>query len=344
MIMAGLTLATSSKAISVKDALLKAGYREDEVTRARIKAASKRKCRIVDDVLSKKKKAKRCEYYINAKMKKPSHPNGSPREASSVSSIIDVISERVQNLIQEQPQHEEQQKSQGGNGENKENLPALKTMNKRSKVLSKNSRRTSKQLNAYLVEKNEVDEKKKKAYQWAVRQLVENNIKTAAEAARRATALFDIPVLADTIRKLVKHDQVTVSRSGPKGKFSEEEMGVLEVAVLSYVSLSQANCAKEKTSRDLTDIVQSVVRKAAEGRQLRDSRAFWRRMQGRLASNISLDSESLIELRRQIWTTYGNLSTWYDGWEKFVLDRAFASRGEWIYLVPRSAEKENNKS
>jgi hypothetical protein len=119
-----------------------------------------------------------------------------------------------------------------------------------------------------------------------------------------------------------------VRRSGPKGKFSEEEMGTLEVAVLSYVSLSQANCGKEKTSRDLMDLVQSVVRKAAEGRQLQDSRAFWRRMQGRLASNISLDKESLIELRRQIWTTYSNLSTWYDGWEKFVLDRAFASRSE----------------
>jgi hypothetical protein len=51
-------------------------------------------------------------------------------------------------------------------------------------------------------------------------------------------------------------------------------------------------------------------------------------MQGRLASNISLDKESLIELRRQIWTTYSNLSTWYNGWEKFVLDRAFASRSE----------------
>jgi len=119
-----------------------------------------------------------------------------------------------------------------------------------------------------------------------------------------------------------------VRQSGPKGKISEEEMGTLEVAVLSYVSLSQANCGKEKTSRDLMDLVQSVVRKAAEGRQLQDSRAFWRRMQGRLASNISLDKESLIELRRQIWTTYSNLSTWYDGWKKFVLDRAFASRSE----------------
>ncbi len=64
MIMAGLTLATASKAISVKDALLKAGYREDEVTCARIKAASKQKCRIVDDALSKKKKAKHCEYHL----------------------------------------------------------------------------------------------------------------------------------------------------------------------------------------------------------------------------------------------------------------------------------------
>jgi hypothetical protein len=103
-----------------------------------------------------------------------------------------------------------------------------------------------------------------------------------------------------------------VRRSGPKGQFSEEEMGTLEVAVLSYVSLSQANCGKEKTSRDLMDLVQSVVQKAAEGRQLQDSRAFWRCMQGHLASNISLDKESLIELRWQIWTTYSNLSTWYN--------------------------------
>ncbi len=92
-----------------------------------------------------------------------------------------------------------------------------------------------------------------------MQQVIDNNIKTAAEAARTATALFDIPVLADTIRKLVKRDQVTVCRSGPKGKFSEEEMGVLEVAVLSYVLLLQANCAKEKTSRDLTDLVVGKV-------------------------------------------------------------------------------------
>jgi hypothetical protein len=60
--------------------------------------------------------------------------------------------------------------------------------------------------------------------------VVENITKTAAEAARRVTMLLDFHVLVDTIQKLIKHDQATVCRSGPKGKFSEEEMGVLEVA------------------------------------------------------------------------------------------------------------------
>ena len=69
MTIASLTLATATKAITVKEALLKAGYQEDEISRARIKAASKRKCRIVNDVLSKKKKAKRSEYYVNARIK-----------------------------------------------------------------------------------------------------------------------------------------------------------------------------------------------------------------------------------------------------------------------------------
>jgi hypothetical protein len=60
--------------------------------------------------------------------------------------------------------------------------------------------------------------------------------------------LFDIPVLADTIWKLIKSECNTVPRSG---QFSEEEMGTLEVAVLSYVSLSQANCGKEKNIQGL---------------------------------------------------------------------------------------------
>jgi hypothetical protein len=61
------------------------------VAHSRIKATSKQKCHIVDDVLSQKKKAKHCEYNINGKLKKQSHLNSSHCGASSVSSSVDVF-------------------------------------------------------------------------------------------------------------------------------------------------------------------------------------------------------------------------------------------------------------
>jgi hypothetical protein len=73
----------------------------------------------------------------------------------------------VQSIVNEQVKE-----CQRLNEVNKENCPTLNPMNKRSKLLSKKSRCTSKQLNAYLVEKHEVDEKKKKAYEWAVKEVV----------------------------------------------------------------------------------------------------------------------------------------------------------------------------
>jgi len=126
---------------------------------------------------------------------------------------VDVFSERVQSIVNEQVKE-----CQRLNEVNKENRPTLNPMNKRSKLLSKKNRRTSKQLNAYLVEKHEVDEKKKKAYEWAVKEVVEKNVTTAAEAARRATELFDIQVLADTIRKLIKSECIQCVKVDQRGK------------------------------------------------------------------------------------------------------------------------------
>ncbi len=64
---------------------------------------SKRKCRIIDDVLRKKKQVKRSEYYVNATLKKKS--NVESVGASSVSSIKDEFSECVQ-------QHQQQVQQQ----------------------------------------------------------------------------------------------------------------------------------------------------------------------------------------------------------------------------------------
>jgi hypothetical protein len=201
--LAALTLATDSNKLTIKEALLKSGYKESEINRAKVQAASKRKCRIIDDVLRKKKQAKQSEYYVNATLKKKS--NVKSVGASSVSSIIVEFSERVQQHQQQVQQQQQQQatgsRCHGKMKENKENLnPAKKPINKKSKALSKNSRRTSKQLNAYLAEKNEADSLKKKAYRWAMCQVLDKTVETASEAAQRATEHFDITVLPDTIR------------------------------------------------------------------------------------------------------------------------------------------------
>ncbi len=49
-------------------------------------------------------------------------------------------------------------------------------------------------------------------------------------------------------------------------------------------------------------------------------------MQGRLAAHLDLDAESVVELRRQFWTTYPNLTVWYDGWEDFALSKGYATK------------------
>jgi len=323
---AALSLAADDANLSTREALIQAGYKPEEINRAKIQAASKQKNRIVNNIAAKRRKTNRLEYYINAKSRKEKckDDEASPLEQSSVSSIVDIFSERVQSLTREGIGKQDTSTNTVAKAEPRKRKVII---NKRSKTLASGSRRTPKQVNAFLSEQAKLEMTKKTAYEWAVRQVVENK-KSAALASREATELFSLQVHADTVRKVVKRNDTTICRPGPKGYFSEEEIQTLEVAILSHLSLSQASCTKEKKSDDLVASIQALVTKAAQGRKLKDGRAFWRRMQGRLSSYISLDSESLIELRRQIWTTYGNLTTWFDGWEAFMVTKGFATRGE----------------
>jgi hypothetical protein len=125
----------------------------------------------------------------------------------------------------------------------------------------------------------------------------------------------------------VKCNGKTTARPGLKGSFSEEELNTLEVAILSFLALSQANCHKE-IKDNIISVVQNIVQNVGVERSLKDAASFWRRMQGRLASHLDLDTESNIEMRRQFWMRYPNISLWYDGWEKFVLSRGFATKSD----------------
>ena len=70
-----------------------------------------------------------------------------------------------------------------------------------------------------------------------------------AQVAREASELFNEDVKADTIRLYLRNGHTTLSKVGRKGKFSDDELKVLEAAILSYISLAQANCHEEKSDK-----------------------------------------------------------------------------------------------
>jgi hypothetical protein len=40
---------------------------------------------------------------------------------------------------------------------------------------------------------------------------------------------------------------------------------------------------------------------------------------------LDLSKEEVVEMRRQIWTTYTNLNHWFDSWERFIVTYGFAA-------------------
>jgi hypothetical protein len=139
-----------------------------------------------------------------------------------------------------------------------------------------------------------------------------------------ASERFNVEVKSDTVRKIILRGGSSICRPGPKGKFTNKEMEALEVALLSFLALSQANCHKEVSRDQVISIIQGMIPNVSQQRTLKDAGSFYRRVQRRLAAFLQLDKEVIVEMRRQFWTTHPNLTLWYDGWESFVLDKGFA--------------------
>jgi hypothetical protein len=43
------------------------------------------------------------------------------------------------------------------------------------------------------------------------------------------------------------------------------------------------------------------------------------------AALLDLSKEEVVEMKRQIWTTFSNLNDWFDAWERFLVTYGFAS-------------------
>lgn len=234
MRLAALQLANDSE-LETYDALIGDGYKEGEINQKKRKAVMRQKLRFIDELNAKKKQRCSHNYYVIRKEKSIAGESNN----TSISSVTNPLQQDEAIITSTLASNKSWQ---GQSNTSKKTKPA----DKRQKLLAAKSRLTRKQVLAYMAEKNEVEKKRQAAYTWAVQQVNENVETNAAKVAREASLKFDSDVKADTVWKLLRNNRVTTSRSGPKGKFTDAELEALEVAILSYLALSQANCSAEK--------------------------------------------------------------------------------------------------
>lgn len=346
--LAAYELATSEN-VDPETALLNAGYKRADLCRAKFQAVSKQKNRIKNDLEKRERQEIRRGYYIKAKARSKGSVTENGSSISSVTNPLSEVSNTMHNsdaalllslasktsddIFEESiPTDSTALASRAvSNSTNttaaskKQRKNALKSkLSVRDKILASNSRRTPSQVLAFMVEKNELDKKRSMAYEWAINEATKYAKVCIAQVARDASSRFDLEVKADTVRKIINRGGHSISRPGPKGKFTDDEMEALEVALLSFLALSQANCHEEKSREVIISTLQGIIQSVGQQRTLKDAGSFYRRVQRKLAAFLQLDKESIVEMRRQFWTTYPNLSLWYDGWEEFVVAKGFA--------------------
>jgi hypothetical protein len=127
-----------------------------------------------------------------------------------------------------------------------------------------------------MVEKNELDKKQALAYEWAINEATKYAKVCIAQVAHDATSRFDLEVKADTVCKIINHGGLSISYPGPKGKFTDDEMEALEVALLSFLALLQANCHEEKSREVIISTLQGIIQSVGQQRTLKDVGSFYR--------------------------------------------------------------------
>ena len=69
----------------------------------------------------------------------------------------------------------------------------------------------------------------------------------------------------------------------------------------------------------------AVLENLLKGKKVYDAKTLFLKLKKANAALLDLSKEAVVEMRRQIWTTYSNLNDWFDSWEKFLITHCFAS-------------------
>ena len=125
------------------------------------------------------------------------------------------------------------------------------------------------------------------------------------------------------VSRMVREGKIGMSpvKPGPVGSFIRIEYKALKIAFLSYLKLEQANGKKQSTLKSLGLRVNAFVNHS--GKMNRKGDELAKRLERDVADDIDINKPNAQELRRILWTSYGNLRVWFSQWEHTVISLGF---------------------
>ena len=115
--------------------------------------------------------------------------------------------------------------------------------------IARGSRRTPSQVVKADVERNEHINQLQKAYTWAYSE--KENYANKVKLATVASEKFDVTVVPQTLRKLIREDRSELLPSGPKRVLEQDEIDMIFAALNTWVAIGQINGDPEKKTDDL---------------------------------------------------------------------------------------------
>ncbi len=165
----------------------------------------------------------------------------------------------------------------------------------------------------------------KRATSWYSREVKKPNGKSSYEIAILVKKEYDgIGPHAATIRRYVNANLSGMSplKPGVKGDVPAWAFKSLCVAFESYIRICQINSKiGEITYKKLATRINTVLKHDYRQKMLQ-------RALSATANNLDVSMMSVAEDRRVRWTTFTNISSWFDNWEWDLVELGFAKRDE----------------
>jgi hypothetical protein len=156
-------------------------------------------------------------------------------------------------------------------------------------------------------------------------------------SAERVSAIvekkFGIRVPKRTIQNNFKLGRIGTSpkKKGPKGHFDNDTVLNLTNSFETYVKIKQLN----GQSGDVTyNKLQKLLKQCTS--QKKDINCTWllRRLLKESGIDLNVGRSNNAEQRRIMWTTYYNLKSWFDNWERDLLELGFATKVDGKTIIP----------